>query len=276
MRKKKKLASENKLFSAKRLNIARSTLYYQPIQPLRDWQTKTQIEKVLRIHHSYGHKRIAKTLKINKKRVLRVMKIYGIKPYRRRRKPRKKQKKIANAYPNLLVNNYPDYPNSIWASDFTYLPFRGRFVYLATILDLFTREIVGFNVLTAHDVQLISGALIQAVNFRKPPLILHSDQGSEYKSKPYACLTESFGIRMSMSDPGCPWENGYQESFYSHFKVDLGDPNRFVNLGRLVYGIYKTIYYYNHIRIHTSLKMPPAEYAELFKGRTPSDAQLSV
>jgi len=246
-------------------------LYYKHLQPVKDWRTKIEIEKVLRIYHSYGYRRIAGELGINKKRVLRVMNIYGIKPYRRRRKPRKKQKKTRSIYPNLLFDNCPLSPNHIWASDFTYLPFNGRFIYLATVLDLFTREIVGFNILNRHDVSLVSNALIQGVLNRHSPRILHSDQGSEYKSKPYTCLVENLGIEISMSDPGCPWENGYQESFYSHFKVDLGDPNRFVNLGQLVYAVYRTIYRYNHNRIHSALKMPPAVFAESIKGRTPSD-----
>ncbi len=65
-----------------------------------------------------------------------------------------------------------------------------------------------------------------------------------------------------MSSKGSPWENGYQESFYSHFKVDLGDPNRFDSLGELVWGVYKSIYDYNNTRIHTALKMPPAIFAK--------------
>ena len=63
-----------------------------------------------------------------------------------------------------------------------------------------------------------------------------------------------------MSQAGCPWENGYQESFYSQFKIDLGDPDRFSNLGKLVYNIYRTIYIYNNYRIHIKLKMPPVVY----------------
>ena len=63
-----------------------------------------------------------------------------------------------------------------------------------------------------------------------------------------------------MSNPGSPWENGYQESFYSHFKLELGDPNRFNTLGELVYAIYQHIYTYNHYRIHTALKTSPINY----------------
>jgi transposase InsO family protein len=67
-----------------------------------------------------------------------------------------------------------------------------------------------------------------------------------------------------MIKPGCPWENGYQESFYGKFKVDFGDPNRLETLGELVYEIYKTIYIYNNKRIHSQLKMPPAVFEQQY------------
>jgi transposase InsO family protein len=73
----------------------------------------------------------------------------------------------------------------------------------------------------------------------------------------------SVGVAISRSRPGCPWENGYQESFYSSFKVELGDPNRFASLGEFVYAIYQAIHTYNRSRIHTALKMPPAIFAQL-------------
>ena len=74
---------------------------------------------------------------------------------------------------------------------------------------------------------------------------------------------ESLGIKVSMSRKASPWENGYQEAFYSQFKVDLGDPNRFNSLGELIAEIYQTIHIYNTQRIHTVLKMPPKQYAIL-------------
>jgi transposase InsO family protein len=72
---------------------------------------------------------------------------------------------------------------------------------------------------------------------------------------------------ISRSRPGCPWENGYQESFYGKFKTDLGDPNRFDTLGELVAEIYRTVWYYNHERIHSALRMPPRQFAQLQKQR---------
>jgi len=105
-------------------------------------------------------------------------------------------------------------------------------------------------------------ALTMAVSSHPVPEICHSDQGSEYASKDYVVLETNLNVRPSMSQKGCPWENGYQEAFYSQFKVDLGDPNRFNHLGELVWAIYKTIHEYNNTRIQTTLKMPPAEFAQ--------------
>ena len=238
-------------------------LYYRHKQPDKDWWLKQQIEIALREFPSYGHKRLAMHLKINKKRILRVMKLFGIKPYRRRGKKWKKvNKEYSEQFPNLLLTNCPSYPNHIWTSDFTYIQFKKRTVYLATVLDLFTKQIVGFSVLLNHSSSLVMNALLSAVSNHPAAEIAHSDQGSEYASKDYVALENNLNINPSMSQKGCPWENGYQESFYSQFKVDLGDPNRFNHLGELVWAIYKTIHNYNNTRIQTSLKMPPAEFAK--------------
>lgn len=243
---------------ARELGISRSSLYYTHLQPIKDWQTKQEIEQALRSHPSYGHKRLAIHLKMNKKKVLRVMKIYGIKPYRRRgKKYRKVSKKQAIRFSNLLFETQPLYPDHIWVSDFTHLSYKGRWVYVATIMDLYTRRIVGLNILLNHTKWLVMNTLTHAVHANPRPIILHSDQGSEYTSRDYTTLCQELGIQQSMSAPGCPWENGYQESFYNQFKIDLGDPSRFESLGQLVYHIYRTIHHYNHERIHTALRMAP-------------------
>jgi len=247
---------------ARQQGISISSLYYRPKQPTKDWHLKNQIEKVLHKNPSYGHKRIALELQFNKKRIRRVMKLFGIKPYRRRGKRWRKTKDSGLIHQNLIQQLlFPDRSNIIWASDFTHIPFHGRFVYLATIKDVFDRRIVGWTLLTPHSVQLIVSALIDAVEKHGRPKFLHSDQGSEYKSMTYCRFAQSLGIQLSMSHKGSPWENGYQESFYSQLKVDLGDPNRFQTLGELAAAIYLQLHYYNTIRIHTKLKMPPAVFA---------------
>lgn len=256
------MQGENKSTLAKQLGISRSSLYYTPKQPSKDWELKCRIEEVLREHPGYGHKRLALHLKVNRKRVLRVMKLFGLEPYRRRgKKWRKPKSKPENVVANLLLTTEPTHPNHIWVTDFTHIDWKGKRLYLCTMMDLFTRRIVGFSILTNHSVHLIIQALFCAINTHPPPEILHSDRGSEYTSKDMAMLCEILGITQSMSRAGCPWENGYQESFYSHFKVDLGDPNRFDTLGELVYEIYRLIHVYNTSRIHSALKMSPQSYA---------------
>jgi transposase InsO family protein len=259
---------------ARSLGIARSTLYYRPKKPPKDWLLKTRIEDVLHEHPAYGHKRLALALKINKKRIRRVMNLFGLKPYRRRSKrPWKRPAKGIAPYPNLLLANWPSHPNAIWASDFTHIRFRARWLYLATTVDLWSRVVVGFRLRTRHTTDLVLGAIDDALRSHPPPGIHHSDQGVEYRSKRYVSYVERLGAAISMSRKGCPWENGYQESFYSHFKLDLGDPNRFAHPGELVAEIYRLIHAYNHTRIHSKLKMPPAEYAarheKQLKGRIP-------
>lgn len=248
---------------ARQQDVSISSLYYQPLKPQKDWHLKNQIEQVLTQHPSYGHRRVAMELKINKKRALRVMRLFGLKPYRRRGRKYRKTKDKSADYPNLLPSlPFPKKSNQIWASDFTHLSFHGRWVYLATIVDLYHRQVVGWSLLTSHAGQLTMTALIDALEKSGRPTMLHSDHGSEYKSRAYVNFAESLGIQISMSQKGCPWQNGYQESFYSQFKVDLGDPNRFQTLGELAAAVYAQIYYYNHQRIHTKLKMPPAKFSQ--------------
>lgn len=102
------------------LGISRSALYYKHKLFIKDWELKIKIESVLRDKPSYGHKRIAAHLKIGKAKILRVMKLFEIKPYRRRgKKPWKKTDKPHAIYPNLLMSNLPQKANQIWTSEVT-------------------------------------------------------------------------------------------------------------------------------------------------------------
>jgi len=256
-----KNSQTSKALRARELGVSRQSLYYKPKQSNKDWKLKCQIEEVLRKHRSYGSPRIALVLGRNRKPVERVMKKYGIKAYRRRGRKWKKKRKIKVIYPNLLLTEYPLYENHLWVSDFTHWNFQNKKVYLCTVMDLYTRKIVGLSVYTTHTVQLVLSSFVSAINSTPRPKIFHSDNGSEYDSKIFIRALETIGITISRSAPGCPWENGYQESFYSQFKVDLGDPDRFKSLGEFVYEIYQQIYIYNNERIHTTLNMSPVQFA---------------
>lgn len=249
--------TDSKILVGRALGISKLTVCYRSKRPAKDWEPETQIENVLSSEPSYGYRRVAQRLQINKKKAQRVMRLFGIRAYRRRGRKPKKRGAAGIFYPNLLKTNCPEYPNHIWVSDFTYIPFKGKFLYLATVMDLFTREVVGWSVLTNHSVQLILQTLFTALNYHRRPEIFHSDNDREYGLRIFIKALTEFGIHISRSAKSSPRENGYQESFYSQFKVDLGDPNRFKTLGELVYELHHFIWKYNHTRIHSALKMPP-------------------
>ena len=129
-------------------------------------------------------------------------------------------------------------------------------------MDVFSRYIVGFNISRFHNKELVIGALEHALTYHPRPEILHSDQGSEYDSQAYSSFCELTGIQISMSRKSSPWENGFQESFYSHFKVDLADVNRFDTIGEVIEEINYQIWYYNNKRIHGKLKTQPVKRIE--------------
>lgn len=275
---KQKAPPQSKAELAKEMGVSRSSLYYQPKMPAKDLRLKARIEQVMQKHRAYGHKRVALALEVNKKRSLRVMKVFNLKPQRRRKAPQKPkdQGQSPMAIPNLVLGTIIDSPQQVWVSDFTYLIYFGRFVYLATLEDVFTRQVVGWEVSLRHNTGLVSQALLNALRYHPSPRIAHSDQGSEYKSQDYLCLLSSLSIQPSMSEKASPWQNGHKESFYSGFKLELGHPESYPTLGELTEAIAQQIYYYNHERIHTALKCPPAVFAEKLKNQFRNKKQPSM
>lgn len=246
--------------------LSRQALYPRDcVLPRKDEQLKEQILSVLSEFPSYGYRRVAIALGLGKKRVRRVMRQNHIKPYKRMGgwKKRRDDRRPPAPYQNEIKNQCPIKPNYAWVGDFTYLPFKGKFLYLATFMDLYTREIVGYHIGRRHDKNLVMQAFLDGITNRglTKPTYLHTDQGAEYTSGDYGKLAEALGVQISMSKKASPWENGYQESFYNNFKTDLGlEFNRFDHEGHFLEEIHHTLYKYNHTRIHTSLNMPPAVF----------------
>jgi transposase InsO family protein len=254
---------------AKKLGVSRSSLYYKPKQEEKDKKTKSIIEETLKKCHDYGHKRIAVHTGLNKKRVLRVMKKYGITPYKKRgKKPVKKEDLGRDAVPitNHIKRWCPIRPNVVWVMDFTYIQFQGIFLYMATVMDVFTREIIGVSVGKRHDVYLVLDCLKDAIKRQEAiPTHVHMDQGSEYTAEQFTSFIQGKGMKLSYAKKASPWENGFQESFYAGFKLNLGVVERFEKEEDLIEGIYQTIYYYNHNRIHSALKMSPVAFREQYR-----------
>ena len=154
-----------------------------------------------------------------------------------------------------------------WVQDFTYLKFQGAWYYLAVVLHVETRQILGWKLGASHSSELTYAAILDALSRHVPPAILHSDQGSEYLSYKHRDLCEQLGITLSCSAPSKPWQNGYMETWFRGFNLELGSLTRFSDLGKLHEGVALQIHYYNTQRIHTALRTSPAAYAAWLKSR---------
>lgn len=267
MGKKIELVNSSRIKSvcAEALGVNRKNIYRKLIRPQKDENLKDQINKVHDRHPEYGHRRVAWHLKLNHKRIIRVMNKFGIKSPRRKVKNHYCTRSVSNCpYTNLIKDLIPAelIPHQLWCSDTTPIKFHGRFWYLTTIEDIATRQIVAVQLGRHHDRYLILTALKQALlTTGKLPQIFHSDQGSEFMAEACTEFLENKGIKISVSDKASPWQNGFKESFFGRFKDEFGDFNRFEGSGQFLEAIYTRINYYNRERIHSAFRMPPAVYA---------------
>jgi transposase InsO family protein len=265
------------------LGIERTNLYKHSKQLGKDAELVAQIKAVWVTDPAYGHRRLADKLRLNKKRVRRVMRLYHLTVPTRPKQFKKASKGLKPAPLNLLKDHkiiaadgskilvaalVASYPHHIWAEDFTYFWFNGRFYYLATVIDLYSRVIVGWALGTRHVTELMVEALMDAVIHYQSAAVLHNDRGSEYLSRKYLLLCASLEITPSASAAGKPWENGFQESFYGKFKLELGDIKRFTNDGELLEAIALQLHYYNTQRIHTSLRTTPLSHLQNYQEPT--------
>lgn len=240
-------------------------MYYKPKQIIKDIIIKTKIEIIHIFDPFYWHRRIWYSLNFNKKRINRIMQIYDITAYTRKRKFRKSaDKNLANMWVKNLKKEIINLQvNKVWNSDFTHLYYKEKELYLATILDDYSKQVVWYKLWFKHTKELIIATVKDAINKTNiKPEILHSDQWSEYRSYDYFDLLKINNIQASMSKKSSPWENPEQESFYWKFKFELWNLNRFKTLEEAIEHIHLKIYYYNNFRIHTKLKMSPVQFAK--------------
>ena len=241
----------------------------------RDDELRTEI---VRIHQEsrgiYGSPRVQLALRqqgqrCGRKRVARLMReerLAGVQ--RRRRRVRTTDSKHAHhASPNLIKTLQITRPNQVWVSDITYLRIAGKgWVYLAAILDLCSRKIVGWSVGRTLEATLVIEALQQALATRDwhPGLILHSDRGVQYACVAYRELLSIHGIEQSMSAKGNCYDNATMESFFGTFKAEEAAEFSDAHHARLaVFDYVET--FYNQSRIHTSLGgKSPARFEDEF------------
>ena len=200
---------------------------------------------------------------MNKKKVLRIVQLYEL--YWLTRTKRKFYKPQDRNLANMWVRNMKKeleikWVNKIWSSDFTHIYYKWIRLFLATIIDDFTKKIVWYSIWNFHSKELILKALENALKNNKVPLILHSDQWSEYRSYEYFETLRRYNISASMSKKSSPWENWWQESFYWKLKFELWNLNRFNNIWEVIEAIHLHIHYYNNYRIHTAIKTSPINF----------------
>lgn len=207
---------------------------------------------------SLGNREMTKKLReegftVGRYRVRTVMNKLGLKVTQRVAYKITTRRKHSDAVAdNLLNQNFnPVAPNQVWAGDVTYLKTGEGWMYLAIVMDLYSRRIVGWHVDKRMTTDLISKALMKAYNLRQPGkgLVFHSDRGSQYTSKQYRKLLQEYGMRASMGDVGACWDNAVVERFFGslkhdwlfkvhqptqeHMKKDVSAYMRYYNLERL-------------------------------------------
>lgn len=259
------------------LSVSRSGYYAWLKRPksVRQQQNEELLGQI-RIEHKahksrYGSPRIHQELRqkghsCSENRVARLMRKDGLKAKTKRRyKATTNSKHDFPVAPNLLQRDFsPEVPNQVWTGDITYIWTTEGWLYLAVVLDLFSRSVVGWSMNKLMTRQLVMDALTMAIQRRQPSkgLIFHSDRGSQYASSDYQDLLAAHAMRCSMSRKGDCWDNAPTESFFGSLKQELVFHERYHSRFQARQNIFEYIEcYYNRRRLHSTLGyLSPANY----------------
>lgn len=264
------------------LEVNRSLVYREPSdRPERAAfyrELKLEIASVIGVHPGYGYRRVRRELAKRNvdcgyKSVTRAMKEAGLQPKRKRPSPKTSDGKGRGNYPNLLEDAAIQAPGQVWVADITYIGLPGGFAYLACILDVFLRKIVGRAMSSKIDGKLTLAALSDALSKMTPApgWIHHSDRGSQYLSDDYVKLVLAAGGSISCSDKGCPEDNAFMESFFKTLKAEEVWLEDYEDIEHADQSVNRFIRYYNTDRMHSSLNyMSPEEFEEWLKKNDPS------
>jgi transposase InsO family protein len=194
---------------------------------------------------------------INRKRVQRLMRLDNLLALRKRRFVTTTDSRHTYAvYPNLAEHLDPAAPNQLWRADITYIRLRESFVYLAVILDAYSRRVVGWALGETLEAELALSALRRALAERATPqgLVHHSDRGVQYCSREYVEMLRGAGIAISMSRAGNPYDNAMVESFMRTLKCEEVYLSEYRDVGDARERIGEFLErYYNRVRLHSSL-----------------------
>jgi putative transposase len=240
-----------------------------------DVRLATVIHSVHMEHRqAYGSRRLWRVLiergeVCGRHRVARLRRRHGVVTLRRRRFLRARAYHRAPAAPNLLTWPFTSAaPDRVWVGDITHLATREGWLYLATVLDVCSRRIVGWAMDSQQTRDLAERALHMAIVHRRPApgLVLHHDQGSQYTSANYRAKAEAAKMALSMSRPGMPYDNAMAESFFSTLKLEGVPDKAFATREAARIAVFDYIeVFYNRTRMHSALDyQSPAQYEERF------------
>ena len=208
---------------------------------------------------TYGYRRICEGLKIkygvifNHKKVQRIMNKYHMMPKYHKKLNKTKYKRIeSNVMPNLIKRNFKALkPNQKWVTDITYLIYKDKRLYLSTILDLYDRKVVAYQISKFNDINIVINTLNEAIAKRKDVsgIILHSDQGFQYTSYEYKAICNSNNIQISMSRKGTPIDDSPMESFHGILKKETLYNNEISSIQEYQALVEDWILFYNTSRI---------------------------
>ena len=225
--------------------------------------------------NNYGSRRIQDKLKelygliVSRRRISTIMKDLNLKVnIKRRYKNTTDSNHNLPIAPNILNRDfYASNPNEKYVGDITYIPTGEGWLYLATVIDLYSRKVVGWSIDDSMKVSLVNDALDMAIKHRNPPkgLIWHTDRGSQYASYSHRDLLQKYGIIQSMSRKGNCWDNAVAESFFKSLKNELIYQKYFYTKKQAKQEIFEYIeFYYNRTRSHSYLgNLSPVRFEEI-------------